>query len=243
MHAYVLTEQYGMQVIITGEFLCNPLESSWAVMFGDIEVPLEIVQEGVVRCQAPQHITGKVTLCITSGNRESCSEVREFEFRAKPTTSSYIGTSPTTDAAKNSEELLLLARLSQMLLCGYNSSAIAKGAIDAQVENSRKVKTTDDRWQQIIEALQVGCDNSLDIRDWIVQELLKDKLQNWLSLKHQSNEQTGHLLSKQDQGIIHLISGLGYEWALSPILDYGVGINFRDANGWTPLHWAAYCGR
>ncbi|KAJ0960160.1 hypothetical protein J5N97_002051 [Dioscorea zingiberensis] len=34
------------KVIITGDFLCNPSECSWAVMFGDTEVPAEIVQEG-----------------------------------------------------------------------------------------------------------------------------------------------------------------------------------------------------
>ncbi|WOL11434.1 calmodulin-binding transcription activator 4-like [Canna indica] len=231
------------KVIITGDFLCSPSDYNWAIMFGNIEVRLEIVQEGVLRCQTPQHGTGKVTLCVTSGNRESCSEVREFEFRAMPTTSRSIGASPTIETTKDSEELLLLARLSQMLLCGYDSSTVGKGAVDNQSENSRKLKTADDHWQQIIEALQIGCCNSLDTRDWIMQELLKDKLQNWLSQRHQSNEQTGCLLSKQEQGIIHLISGLGYEWALSAILDCGVGINFRDTNGWTALHWAAYYGR
>ncbi|XP_074576628.1 calmodulin-binding transcription activator 4-like [Curcuma longa] len=229
------------KVIITGDFLCNPLESSWAVMFGDIEVPLDIVQEGVLRCQAPQHNIGKVTLCITSGNRESCSEVREFEFRAKLTTSNYIDPLSTVGAAKDSEEILLLARLSQMLLYEYDSSTIAVGSVDNQVEKSRKLKATDEHWKQIIEAL--GSDNSLDTKDWIMQELLKDKLLNWLSTKHQNNKQAGCLLSKQEQGIIHLISGLGYEWALGPILEHGVGINFRDANGWTALHWAAHCNR
>ncbi|XP_042471658.1 calmodulin-binding transcription activator 4-like [Zingiber officinale] len=228
------------KVIITGDFLCNPLESSWAVMFGDIEVPLDIVQEGVLRCQAPQHNVGKVTLCITSGNRESCSEVREFEFRAKLTTSNYIDPLSTVGTAKDSEEISLLARLSQMLLCEYDSSTIAVGSVDNQ-EKSRKLKATHEHWKQIIEAL--GYDNSLDIKDWIMQELLKDKLLNWLSTKHQNNKQAGCLLSKQEQGIIHLISGLGYEWALGPILEHGVGINFRDANGWAALHWAAHCSR
>ncbi|XP_074589155.1 calmodulin-binding transcription activator 4-like isoform X2 [Curcuma longa] len=231
------------KVIITGEFLCDPLESSWAVMFGDIEVPLEIVQEGVLRCQAPQHSTGKVTLCITSGNRESCSEVREFEFRAKLTTSSYIDHLSIAGTAKDSEEILLLARLSQMLLCEYDNSTIEKGPMDNQVGKSRKLKATDEHWKKIIETLKIGCDNSLDTKDWIMQELLKDKLLNWLSMKHQNNKQADCLLSKQEHGIIHLISGLGYEWALNLILEHGVGINFRDENGWTALHWAAYCGR
>ncbi|XP_019701962.1 calmodulin-binding transcription activator 4 isoform X2 [Elaeis guineensis] len=229
------------KVIITGNFLCNPSDCAWAVMFGDIEVPLEIVQDGVLRCQAPQHSPGKVTFCITSGNRESCSEVREFEFRAMAKTSSSKGISSSTDATKSAEELSLLARLVQILLCGHDSLTVSKGAV-AEVGRSRKLKT-DDPWKQIIESLQVGCENSLGTVEWIMQELLKDKLQHWISSKNQRNDGTSCLLSKQEQGIIHLISGLGYEWALNPILGAGVGINFRDANGWTALHWAAYFGR
>lgn len=230
-----------MQVIITGDFLCNPSECAWAVMFGNLEVPLEIVQDGVLRCQAPEHGPGKVTLCITSGNRESCSEVREFEFRASAKGSSSIGTSSSTNAAKSAEELSLLARLVQILLCGHDSLTGSKGAV-AGVEQSRKLKT-DDPWKQIIESLQVGHENSLGTVEWIMQELLKDKLRNWISSKNQGNDGTRCLLSKQEQGIIHLISGLGYEWALNPVLSAGVGINFRDANGWTALHWAAHFGR
>ncbi|KAG1370132.1 calmodulin-binding transcription activator 4 [Cocos nucifera] len=229
------------KVIITGEFLCNPSECAWAVMFGDVEVPLEIVQDGVLRCQAPQLSPGKVTLCITSGNRESCSEVREFEFRAMAKTSRAVGTSSSTDATKTAEELSLLARLVQILLCGHDSLTVSRGAV-AEVEQSRKLKT-DDLWKQIIKSLQVGCENSLVTVEWIMQELLKDKLQHWISSKNQGNDGTSCLLSKQEQGIIHLISGLGYEWALNPILGAGVGINFRDVNGWTALHWAAYFGR
>ncbi|XP_024990838.1 calmodulin-binding transcription activator 4 isoform X4 [Cynara cardunculus var. scolymus] len=50
-------------------------------------------------------------------------------------------------------------------------------------------------------------------------------------------------LSKREQGIIHMVSGLGFGWALTPILNSGVGVNFRDINGWTALHWAARFGR
>jgi hypothetical protein len=32
-----------IQVIITGDFLCNPSNLGWAVMFGDSEVPAKVV--------------------------------------------------------------------------------------------------------------------------------------------------------------------------------------------------------
>ena len=66
------------KVIIIGTLLSHPSDSAWACMFGDVEVPVKIIQDGVICCEAPSHLPGKITLCITSGNRESCSEVREL---------------------------------------------------------------------------------------------------------------------------------------------------------------------
>lgn len=222
------------KVIVIGDFLCNPSGCTWAIMFGDIQVPAEVVQEGVLRCMAPQHGDGKVTLCVTSGNRESCSEVREFEFCAKPTTSSCMDTQPKADAMRNPEELLLLVRFVHMLLCGSDFLATSNGGMGT--ENALKTET---RWSMFTEALLAGSEVPSETVGWMMQELLKDKLQQWLSSKMGKE----CLLSKQEQGIIHMISGLGYGWALNPILDSGVGINFRDANGWTALHWAARFGR
>ncbi|KAH7683205.1 P-loop containing nucleoside triphosphate hydrolase protein [Dioscorea alata] len=216
------------KVIIAGAFLCNALDFSWSVMFDDIEVRAEIVQEGILRCRTPQHGTGKVTLCVTSSNRESCSELREFEFCADSTNSNSAVTSLQPDASKNDEELKLLMSFTKMLLCRPDSAA-------NHVESFGKVGLTDNMLEQLTVTLP-------DTVDWILQELLKDKLQQWL-LSRRQMDGTKCFLSKQEQGIIHVISGLGYEWALSPILEAGVGINFRDAKGWTALHWAARFGR
>lgn len=105
-----------MQLIITGDFLCDHLEHVWGCMFGDIEVPAAVIQAGVLRCQAPQHEAGKVTFCITSGNKEPCSEVREFEYRMKLKSSTLDDGSPEKDAYKCTEELLLLAKFAKKLL-------------------------------------------------------------------------------------------------------------------------------
>lgn len=225
---YPDTQIYIMQVIIAGAFLCNALDFSWSVMFDDIEVRAEIVQEGILRCRTPQHGTGKVTLCVTSSNRESCSELREFEFCADPTNSNSAVTSLQPDARKNDEELRLLMSFTKMLLCRPDSAA-------NHVESFGKVGLTDNMSEQLTVTLP-------DTVDWILQELLKDKLQQWL-LSRRQMDGTKCSLSKREQGIIHVISGLGYEWALSLILEAGVGINFRDAKGWTALHWAARFGR
>ncbi|KAK1270445.1 Calmodulin-binding transcription activator 4 [Acorus gramineus] len=232
------------KVIITGNFLCNPSDCAWAVMFGDIEVPVEIFQDGVLRCQAPQHIAGKVTLCITSGNRESCSELRDFEFRVQPRTHPSEYNLLQADVAKSNEELLLLFRLSQMLLCGSDGASVQrKDNIEPENETWSNPKIVDNQWGQIMESLLIGGMSGADALDWLLQEFIKDKLKQWLSSKSHVDNDTGGILSKQEQGVIHMISGLGYDWALTPIISSGVGINFRDANGWTALHWAARFGR
>lgn len=209
-------------------------------MFGDVEVPAQVIQEGVICCEAPPHHPGKVTLCITSGNRESCSEVREFEYREK--TFGYAeSNSSLTESTKSADELLLLVRFAQLLL--LDSLSLQKRD-SAEPETPRKLMADDDSWGSVIEALLVGGGTSSGTIDWLLEELLKDKLQQWISSRSQEqSDQTGCSLSKKEQGIIHMIAGLGFEWALNPILSSGISINFRDITGWTALHWAARFGR
>ncbi|KAL6011615.1 hypothetical protein ACLOJK_002063 [Asimina triloba] len=218
------------KVVIVGDFLCDASECKWACMFDDIEVPVEIIHGGVLRCFAPKHAAGKVSLCVTCGNRESCSDVRDFEYRSKPRMAVLENDLSQTDSAKSSEELQFLVRFVETLLVRY----------DSVLEPMRKGETADDFWLQIRKALSAGSETTC--KDLLLQELLKDKLLQWLSSKFVEGGSAGCSLSKQEKGIIHMIAGLGYEWALSMILNAGIGINFRDENGWTALHWAAHFG-
>ncbi|CAJ2668102.1 unnamed protein product [Trifolium pratense] len=228
------------KVIIIGSFLCLPMDSTWACMFGDVEVPAEILKDGVICCEAPSHLVGKVSLCITSGNKEPCSEVKEFEFRNKTNSCTHCN-SLETEAARSPEELLLLVRFAEMLL---STSIMKDDSTESGSHLSTEQKADDDSWSHIIDALLVGNETSSGTIDWILQELLKDKLQHWLSCRsNERDEGAGCSLSKKEQGIIHMVSGLGFEWALNPILSYGVNVNFRDINGRTALHWAARFGR
>jgi calmodulin-binding transcription activator len=209
-------------------------------MFGDVEVPAEIIQDGVICCEAPSHLLGKVALCITSGNKEPCSEIKEFEFRNKTNSCIHCNVLET-EVAHSPEELLLLVRFAEMLL---SASIIKDDSSESGGQFSTEQKADDDSWSHIIDALLVGNVNSSGTIDCLLQELLKDKLRHWLSCRsNERDEDAGCSLSKKEQGIIHIVSGLGFEWALNPILSCGMNVNFRDINGWTALHWAARFGR
>lgn len=226
-----------MQVLIIGSFTCDPSNTEWICMFGDTEVPVEIIQEGVICCHAPPLPPGKVTICITSGNREACSEVREFEYHDKP--NMLMQTNSTeNEPNRSSEELLLLVKFVQMLLSdktGQNGKSTGMGVLESSMAG-------EDSWNQIIDTVLNGNIESSKTIDWLLEEVLKDKLRTWVSFKLQDKDSLT-VLSKREQGIIHMVSGLGFVWALAPILKSGVGINFRDVNGWTALHWAARFGR
>jgi len=218
-----------------GEFLCDPSEYSWAAMFDDTEVPLETIQEGIFSCRTPQHVPGRVKLCITSGNSKSCSEIREFEYFIGPNTS-YHKSNFSREISNKNTELLFLVKFVQTLLEKEDEMFQTKSGTKGSNKNSVD-------WQEIINSLLFGNVNKSDVSDWILLKLLKNKLRCWISTKCQNNQMGDCSLSKKDKGIIHFISALGYEWALNPILGLGVGINFRDINGWTGLHWAAKFGR
>ncbi|KAE9454771.1 hypothetical protein C3L33_13343, partial [Rhododendron williamsianum] len=229
------------KVFIVGSFLCDPSEGAWTCMFGDIEVPVHMIQQGVISCLAPPHLPGKVTLCVTSGNRESCSEVREFEYRDQPSSCALCDSSQK-ETTKSPEELLLLVRFVQMLL---SDTSMQKGDdTESGIDPWGKLRAGEDSWGYVIEALLLGSWTTSSTTDWLMQELLKDKLQQWLSSRLQGEcDESGCSLSKKEQGVVHMIAGLGFEWALNSVINSGVSTNFRDINGWTALHWAAHFGR
>lgn len=207
-------------------------------MFGDIEVPIQIIQEGVICCQAPPRPPGKVTLCITSGNRESCSEIREFEYHDAPSSWAHCSSSHS-ETTRSPEEMLLLVWFVQTLL----SDPLVQGDINESVRDIMgKSGAGEDSWGHVIEGLLDGSWTISGTTDWLLEELLKDKLLQWLSFRSRCGQQ-GCFLSKKEQGVIHMVAGLGFEWALKPILNSGVIVDLRDINGWTALHWAARYGR
>ncbi|XP_031497097.1 calmodulin-binding transcription activator 3 isoform X2 [Nymphaea colorata] len=229
------------KVLISGTFLHDQDSYKWSCMFGEIEVPAEVIAPGVLRCHAPIHKVGRVPFYITCSNRLSCSEVREFEFRAN-----NISVDIAPGLLDGENVMLLRMRLARFLSSGLdtqlNNPGIHSGKLNICTKINSLLKDNGDEWLQLKNlAGDVGSPGR--VKDQLVQQLMKEKLHNWLLVKALEDGKGPNVLDKEGQGVLHLASALGYDWAIAPMIAAGVNVNFRDIRGWTALHWAAFCGR
>ncbi|RCV46154.1 hypothetical protein SETIT_9G510100v2 [Setaria italica] len=232
------------RVLITGRFLNSDevQRCKWSCMFGEVEVPAEISADGTLRCYSPSHKPGRVPFYVTCSNRLACSEIREFEFR--PSNSQHID-GPTPHDIANKTYLQM--RLDDLLSLGQDEyQATVSNPTKDMIDLSKKISslmTDNDSWSEL---LKLAGDNELatdDKQDQFFENRVKEKLHIWLVHKAGDGGKGPSVLDEEGQGVLHLAAALGYDWAIRPTISAGVSINFRDAHGWTALHWAAFCGR
>lgn len=235
------------QVLIVGNFLVSKELSSkikWGCMFGEIEVSAEVLSDTVIRCQTPKHAPGRVPFYVTCSNRLACSEVREFEYREKPSGIVF----PMAIKNAPEDEVRIQMRLAKLL----NSAQVRKW-LDCSIQDCDKCKLkstiysmrcdSGKDWGRVDETTLAFNSDHMNPRDRLIQSLFKDRLYEWLICKVHEGGRGTHVLDNEGQGVIHLAAALGYEWAMHPIVAAGVSPNFRDAHGRTGLHWASYFGR
>ncbi|CAI0473565.1 unnamed protein product [Linum tenue] len=241
--AFVGTE---VKVLITGKFLKSQedLENcKWSCMFGEVEVPVEIIADGVLRCYNPLLEAGRIPFYITCSNRIACSEVREFEFRV-----SIVHDVCPADSHNTVENLEM--RFGKLLCL----SPVSPVKLDARIigeseffQMSSKLrfllKEEGDQWDLMVRSTSEEGFSAQKVKDQLLQKFLKDKLHDWLLQKVAEGGKGASVLDESGQGVLHLAAALGFDWAFEPTVVAGVRVDFRDVNGWTALHWAACCGR
>lgn len=217
----------------------NSTETKWGCMFGEIEVSAEVLTDNVIRCRTPSHASGCVPFYVTCRNRLACSEVREFEYREP------IGIAINSS---REDELRFQIRLTKLLNLGSERKWLECSALDcdkcklkSSISTMRSNSGSD--WV-IADGASMACKSDhMTRRDVLIQNLLKDRLFEWLICKVHEEGKGPHVLDNEGQGVLHLAAALGYEWAMGLIVAAGVSPNFRDSRGRTGLHWASYFGR
>ncbi|XP_072058191.1 calmodulin-binding transcription activator 3-like [Arachis hypogaea] len=201
----------------------------WGCMFGEIEVSAEVLAENAIQCQTPLHSPGRVPFYVTCSNRLACSEIREFEYLENPNKSvSHVGIE-----IKPEDEIQLEVRLLKILNLGPHS--VGWKCSVPKCENS-KIKRTMYLTRDKNKNFQIGESNHMSSRDVLFQRLVSDKLFKWLVFKVHEGGKGPNMLDAEGQGVIHLAAGLGYVWAMAPVVNAGINPNFRDAHGRTGLH-------
>ncbi|GAV71635.1 IQ domain-containing protein/CG-1 domain-containing protein/Ank_2 domain-containing protein [Cephalotus follicularis] len=235
------------KVLIVGTFLGSkklPNSTSWGCMFGEIEVPAEVLSDCAIRCQSPLHTPGSVPFYVTCRNRLACSEVRDFQYLEKPPEV----TSPVVVRPISEEDVCLQIRLAKLISLGLERkwlNCFVEDCDGCKIKNVIYSLRADNEkdWEQVQGTSTSFKDDYRNSKDKLIQILLKDRLYEWLVCKVHEAGKGPQVLDVEGQGVIHLAAGLGYEWAMGPIVAAGVNINFRDARGRTGLHWASYFGR
>lgn len=227
-----------------GKFLKGQQEAEkckWSCMFGEVEVPAEVISDGVLRCHTPIHKAERVPFYVTCSNRLACSEVREFEYRVN-----HIRDVDTADVSSGStSEILLHMRFVKLLSLAPSSNSGLSNEGDRFPLNSKissLMEEDNDEWEQML-MLTSEEFSPEKAKEQLLQKLLKEKLHVWLLQKAAEGGKGPNVLDEDGQGVLHFAAALGYDWAIPPTTAAGVSVNFRDVNGWTALHWAAFCGR
>ncbi|XP_048597480.1 calmodulin-binding transcription activator 3 isoform X3 [Brassica napus] len=226
-----------VNVLVTGKFIKTREEKEaetgeWSCMFGQTEVPADVIADGILQCVAPMHEAGRVPFYVTCSNRLACSEVREFEYKVLESQAFGRETDDSTES--------LEARFVK-LLCSKSDSPSSNGSDMSQVSEkiSLLLFENDDQLDQTL----MNEISQESMKEKLLQEALKESLHSWLLQKIAEGGKGPNVLDEGGQGILHFAAALGYNWALEPTVVAGVSVDFRDVNGWTALHWAAFFGR
>ncbi|VVA97929.1 unnamed protein product [Arabis nemorensis] len=235
------------KILVTG-FLHDSYQhlgsSNLFCVCGDSCVPAEYVQAGVYRCFIPPHSPGMVNLYLSVDGHKPISKCFNFEHCSVPVLDKTV---PEYDQESKWEEFEFQVRLAHLLFTSSNKLNVFSSKISPEnLQDAKKLgsKTSHllNSWAYLIKSIQGNKVSFDQAKDHIFELTLKNRVKEWLIEKVLEGRHTLDYDSK-GLGVIHLCAILGYTWSVQLFLLSGLSLNFRDKQGWTALHWAAYYGR
>ncbi|XP_058083699.1 calmodulin-binding transcription activator 6 isoform X2 [Magnolia sinica] len=238
------------KVILIGHFHeghTHLASSTFYCVFGDLCAPAEMVQVGVFRCMARPQTPGLVTFYLTLDGNQPISQVLSFEYRSISISHKNNGLDLSEADESKWEDLRIQIRLSRLLFSTTNittilSNKILPNAIKQAKKFSSLTPSYEKKWMNFIESVETNKESFSEATHNLFELSLKNKFQEWLLERVVEGCKTT-ARDHKGQGVIHLCAMLGYTWAVNPFVHSGLSLDFRDACGWTALHWAAYYGR
>ncbi|XP_010487565.1 PREDICTED: calmodulin-binding transcription activator 6 [Camelina sativa] len=235
------------KILVTG-FLHNSYQhlerSNLFCICGDSCVPAEYIQAGVYRCIIPPHSPGMVNLYFSVDGNKPITQCFRFEHRSVPVLDKTI---PEDNQESKWEEFEFQVRLSHLLFTSSNKLNVLSSKISStNLRDAKKLasKTSHllNSWAYLLKSIQGNKVSFDQAKDHLFELTLKNRLKEWLMEKVLEGRNTLDYDSK-GLGVIHLCAILGYTWSIQLFSLSGLSLNFRDKQGWTALHWAAYYGR
>lgn len=236
-----------LQILVTG-LLHNSYQhlgsSNLFCVCGDSCVPAEYVQPGVYRCFIPPHSPGMANLYLSADGLKPISQCFTFEHRSPPVPDKTV---LEDDQESKWEEFEVQVRLAHLLFTSSNklnvlSSKISPPNLQDAKRLASKTSHLLNSWAYLFKSIQGNKVSFDQAKDHIFELTLKNRVKEWLMEKVLEGRNTRDYDSK-GLGVIHLCAILGYTWSIQLFSLSGLSLNFRDKQGWTALHWAAYYGR
>ncbi|XP_028548187.1 calmodulin-binding transcription activator CBT-like isoform X1 [Dendrobium catenatum] len=240
------------KVVVIGNFAASHkhLESSSIYcVFGELCVGMQMVQSGVYRCIALPQMPGKVDAFLSLDGQTPISQVITFHYRHVPAVQLNDGvTSKDANGEEKFRDVMAQKRLAHLLFSTsdsmplFSSKMLPKAIKEAQRVAQITSPYIENDWKEL---LKLDCKNEITFYqacEDLLELVFKNKLQEWLMKKIAEGCKIT-TRDSQGQGVIHLCTILDYTWAVSLYSLSGFSLDFRDAYGWTALHWAAHLGR
>jgi len=202
----------GSKILIMGPEFHSGL--NYCVLFDQVEVPAELVTDGVIRCRTPPHFKpGYVSFCVTRGNFVLFSEMCHFEYRSRETVNEPMSVNERSLKLRIIERLECLER-EMNYGCTFDSVGLTEGIMESLSPTLEDKYMTEEQLEEVFVKILVNLLEGIE------------------------NKDTLNVQDREGLTLLHYACALKYNELAATLIRYGANVNIQDKSGNTPFHWA-----